>query len=130
MVQSRLLFLLHGFSDDIRCPFSERMIIMHYATLVTVEIEPCEEDMVRVIGARSLDIYQSEVKMRSTVFSSRMAEEVDTVMEPFYCETDNPDYLEFEDKTEEYWEAYENETVNLVRFPNGTVLTEIGRAHV
>lgn len=115
---------------------------MHYATLVTVEIEPCEEDMVRAIGARSLiqeieeqkkenpehhimlDIYQSEVKMRSTVFSSRMAEEVDTVMEPFYCETDNPDYLEFEDKTEEYREAYENETVNLIRFPNGTVLTE------
>lgn len=27
---------------------------MHYSTLVTVEIEPCEEDMVRVIGARSL----------------------------------------------------------------------------
>ena len=93
---------------------------MHYATLVTVEIEHGEEDIVRVIGAKKLvqeieekkkenpeyhimlDIYQSEVKMRSTVFSSRMAEEVDTVMEPFYCETDNPDYLEFEDKTEEY----------------------------
>lgn len=115
---------------------------MHYATLVTVEIEHGEEDIVRVIGAKKLvqeieekkkenpehhimlDIYQSEVKMRSTVFSSRMAEEVDTVMEPFYCETDNPDYLEFEDKTEEYREAYENETVNLVRFPNGTILTE------
>lgn len=115
---------------------------MHYATLVTVEIEHGEEDIVRVIGAKKLvqeieekkkenpehhimlDIYQSEVKMRSTVFSSRMAEEVDTVMEPFYCETDNPNYLEFEDKTEEYREAYENETVNLVRFPNGTVLTE------
>jgi|InofroStandDraft_1065614.scaffolds.fasta_scaffold18781_6 hypothetical protein len=27
---------------------------MHYATLVTVEIEPCEEDMVRVIGTRKL----------------------------------------------------------------------------
>lgn len=142
MVQSRLLFLLHGFSDDIRCPFSERMIIMHYATLVTVEIESCEEDMVRVIGARSLiqeieeqkkenlehhimlDIYQSEVKMRSTVFSNRMAEETDTVMEPFCSETDNSDYLEFEDKTEEYRKTYENETVNLIRFPNGTVLTE------
>lgn len=115
---------------------------MHYATLVTVEIEHGEEDIVRVIGAKKLvqeieekkkenpeyhimlDIYQSEVKMRSTVFSSRMAEELDTVMEPFYCETDNPDYLEFEDKTEEYRKTYENETVNLVRFPNGTVLTE------
>lgn len=115
---------------------------MHYATLVTVEIEPTVEDMDRVIEAEKLiqemeeqkkknpkhhimlDIYQSEVKMRSTVFSSQMAEEVDTVMEPFYCETDNPDYLEFEDKTEEYLEAYKNETVNLVRFPNGTVLTD------
>lgn len=115
---------------------------MHYATLVTVDIEPSEEDMARVTEAKKLiqeleekkkenpkhhivlDIYQSEIKMRSTVFSSRMADEVDAVMEPFYSETDNPDYLEFEDKTEEYREAYENETVNLVRFPNGTVLTE------
>ncbi len=70
-----------------------------------------------------LDIYQSEIKMHSTVFSSRMAEEVDTTMEPFYSETDNLDYLEFEDKTEEYRDEYENETVNLVRFPNGTCLT-------
>lgn len=131
------------FSEYMVCPFFKKEDkSMHYATLVTVEIEYGEEDIVRVIGAKKLvqeieekkkenpehhimlDIYQSEVKMRSTVFSSRMAEEVDTVMEPFYCETDNPDYLEFEDKTEEYREAYENETVNLVRFPNGTVLTE------
>lgn len=62
--------------------------------------------------------------MRSTAFSNRMTEEVNTVMAPFYCETDNPDYLEFEDKTEEYRKAYETETVNLVRFPNGTILTE------
>lgn len=115
---------------------------MHYATLVTVEIEPCEEDMEIAAAAGSLiqeieehkkknpehhimlDIYQSEIKMRSTAFSSRMAEEVDTVMEPFYCDTDNPDYLEFEDRTEEYRETYETETVNLVRFPNGALLTE------
>lgn len=115
---------------------------MHYATLVTVEIEPCEENMEIAAAAGSLiqeieeqkkknpehhimlDIFQSEVKMRSTAFSSRMAEEVDTVMEPFNCETDNPDYLEFEDKMEEYRKAYETETVNLVRFPNGTVLTD------
>lgn len=115
---------------------------MHYATLVTVDIESSEEDTVRVAGAKKLiqeieekkkehpehhivlDIYQSEIRMRSTVFSSRMADEVDAVMEPFYSDTDNPDYLVFEDKTEEYREAYENETVNLVRFPNGMVLTE------
>lgn len=115
---------------------------MHYSTLVTVDIEPCKEDEKRKAEAQELlqeienqkkenpehhimlDIYQSEIKMRSTVFSSRMAEEVDAAMEPFYSETDNPDYLEFEDKTEEYRGEYENETVNLVRFPNGTVLTE------
>lgn len=115
---------------------------MHYATLVTVDIEPCMEDEKRKAEAQELlqeienqkkenpehhimlDIYQSEIKMHSTVFSSRMADEVDTIMAPFYCETDNPDYLEFEDKTEEYRKVYENETVNLVRFPNGTILTD------
>lgn len=113
---------------------------MHYATLVTVEIEACDEDMARVTGARSiiqeieeqkkenpghhtiLDIYQSEVKMRNTAFSNRMVEEVDAAMEPFYSDTDNPKYLEFEDKTENYRKRYETETVNLVCFPNGTVL--------
>ena len=115
---------------------------MHYATLVTVEVEHNEEDLVRVIGAAKLmqeieekkkesrehrvvlEIYQSMVGMRSTVFSSRMADEVDAVMEPFYSDTDNPDYLEFEDKTEEHRQEYENGTVNVVRFPNGTVRTE------
>ncbi len=114
---------------------------MHYATLVTVEIEACDEDMARVTGARSiiqeieeqkkenpghhtiLDIYRSEVKVRSTAFSSKMADEVDAAMEPFYSDTDNPKYLEFEDKTENYRKRYETEKVNLVRFPNGTVLT-------
>ena len=74
---------------------------MHYATLVTVEIEQCEEDMARATEVQNLiraieaqkkenpehhimlDIYRSEAGMRSTVFSSRMAEEVDSVMEPF-----------------------------------------------
>lgn len=113
---------------------------MHYALLVTVEIEACDEDMARVTGARSiiqeieeqkkenpghhtiLDIYRSEVKKRSTAFSGKMADEVDAAMEPFYSDTDNPNYLEFEDKTENYQKRYETETVNLVRFPNGTVL--------
>lgn len=115
---------------------------MHYSTLVTVDIEPCMEDEKRKAEAQELlrkienqkkenpehhimlDIYQSEIKMRSTAFSSRMAEEVDAVMEPFYSDTDNPDYLEFEDKTEEYREVYENKTVDLVRFPNGTIFTD------
>ena len=115
---------------------------MHYATLVTVDIEPSVEDMSRVTVVEKmiremrekekknpvyhtvLAIYQSEVEMRSTAFSNRMVDEVDAIMEPFYSETDNPDFLEFEDKTGEYRNEYENETVNLVRFPNGMVLTE------
>lgn len=115
---------------------------MHFATLVAVDIEPCAEDEKRKAEAQELfqeieawkkvnpehrimlSIYQSEIEMRSTVFSNRMADEVDAVMEPFCSDTDNPDYLEFEDKTEEYRQEYENGAVNLVRFPNGTVRTE------
>ncbi len=115
---------------------------MHYATIVAVEIEPCTADEIRISEVESmlrriqeekkknpehgimLNIYESEVRMHSTTFSDAMANEVDAVMEPYSCNTDNPEYLEFEDKTEEYREAYENETVNLVRFPNGTVLTD------
>lgn len=136
-VSAAHIFWIYGLSF-----FKKEDERMHYATLVTVEIEPCEEDMARATEAQNLiraievqkkenpehhimlDIYQSEVRMRSTAFSNRMAEEVDAVMEPFYNDTDNPDYLEFEDKTEEYRKAYETETVNLVRFPNGTVLTD------
>lgn len=142
ITENRLLFLLLVFPEDMCCPFSERMIIMHYVTLVTVDIEPYMEDETTKAKARELlqkienhkkenqehhiilDIYQLEMTMRSTAFSNKVVEEVDAVLEPFYCDVDNPDYLEFEDKTEEYREAYENKTVNLVRFPNGTVLTD------
>ncbi len=122
-------------------PFSERMIIMHYATLVTVEIESCMENETRTMEAQELiekftnfkrrnseydvmlDICTDELRMRSTVFSSRMADEVETIMVPFYCDTDHLDYLKFDDRKKEYRKAYETETVDLIRFPNGKILT-------
>ena len=53
MVQGRLLFLL--FSENAACPlFKKEDEHMHYATLVTVEIEPCEENMEIAAAAGSL----------------------------------------------------------------------------
>lgn len=130
------------FSEYMVCPFLERMMSMHYATLVTVEIAPCTEDEVRKSLAKflireietqkkknpqheiMLDIYESEVKEHSTAFSHEVAYAVDAVMEPYYCDTDNPEYLVFENKTYEYIEEYQTGSVNLVQFPNGALIPE------
>ena len=53
MVQDRLLFL--SFFEYAACPlFKKEDEHMHYATLVTVEMEPCEENMEIAAAAGSL----------------------------------------------------------------------------
>ena len=48
---------------------------------------------------------------------------IDEIMEPFSENTENPDYLEFQNKEEEYRQAYETQTVDCIRMANGSLLT-------
>lgn len=56
-----------------------------------------------------------------STFEREASSMIDELMKPF-CEcTEDPQYLEFEDKTQEITEGYEKNTVDCVRFPNGTI---------
>lgn len=115
---------------------------MHYATIVTVEVEPdifdeafaaIAEENVRTLESimeqeperkSLLKIIMGEEKLRSTAFSGRMADEVFSLMKRYDYNTDDPEYLEFDDRTEEYRQEYENEAVNLIYFPDGRICPE------
>ncbi len=53
--------------------------------------------------------------------------EIDELMAPFCEGTDDPAYLEFEDRTDDLRRDYETDKINCVRFPDGTVVPEYDR---
>ena len=53
--------------------------------------------------------------------------EIDELMAPFCEGTDDPAYLEFEDRTDDLRRDYETDKINCVRFPDGTVVPEYNR---
>ncbi|MDR0287565.1 MAG: hypothetical protein LBI03_07685, partial [Clostridiales bacterium] len=48
---------------------------------------------------------------------------ISDVMDPFWETTEDPDYLEFNDKTEELAEEYKNKKVNCIRLPHGRIVS-------
>ena len=52
-------------------------------------------------------------------FSRRLTSIVEDLLEKFYCDTKNPAYLVFEDKTQEIIDEYENGTANVYRLADG-----------
>lgn len=63
-------------------------------------------------------IQERLVKQKNS-FSRRLTAVVEDVLEKFYCETENPAYLVFEDKTQDIIDEYENGTANVYRLANG-----------
>lgn len=57
-----------------------------------------------------------------TPFSRAVSRRVDNMMEPYNQNTEDPDYLEFDDRTEEITEEYEDGKPDCIRLPEGTVL--------
>ena len=53
--------------------------------------------------------------------------EIDELMAPFCEGTDDPAYLEFEDRTDDLRRDFETDKINCVRFPDGTVVPEYSR---
>ena len=111
---------------------------MHFVTLATVEVPHIEEDeeLNAKIAAEvekfekqdSTDvmtaIYRRKYQARLTSFSRAVDDALFDVMEPFSANTDDPQYIEFEDYTDEVEEEYDSGTLNCVRFPDGRILTE------
>ena len=113
---------------------------MHCLTLVTAEIPSLEENL-----AKNESIAQQkkelEKKLQSgdssciprillsscnnlrDTFSRSVNESVSSLLEPYDSGTENPDYLEFWDKTDEIQAAF-MQTQDCIKLPNGTIISK------
>lgn len=109
---------------------------MHFVTLATVEIPPIKEDeeLNAKIAAEaeerekqgSTDVMAAGCRRKSlskrTGFSRAVDKALADVMEPFSLNTEEPQYLEFDDYTDEVEEAYHSDTRFCVRLADGRVI--------
>lgn len=117
---------------------------MHFITTVVVHLPQIQEDAetdkevfeyreslkeqlkcALEIGPKvSLECHLSELGNYTSAFGRAVVEAVGDCMEP-YCEnTENPEYLEFDDMTEEITRTYNSGTEDYVRMPNGSLVSK------
>lgn len=112
---------------------------MHFISLVTVEIPELTEDQAENQEVKKclkelkkaykqnpkniiLELQIERLEGLTTEFARTVDYEVSEIMEPYDAGTEDPKYLEFDDRTEELKEAYFNGRPDCIRLPNGTIL--------
>ena len=116
---------------------------MHYLTLVTVDIPEIEEDFKENDRVRQailkmklikkhrfeklgkepplmMDINISNTQAMCSSFARAVDAAVWDVMEPYSENTEDPEYLEFDDRTDEAKEEYLTENSLMIHLPNGS----------
>ena len=97
---------------------------MHYVTLATVRLPQIEENEAenaevaaeaqrvqeKMQGEILEDFYKRLFIGRATTFARAVASEVEPVMEPFWEQTEDPEYLVFDDHSQEIREQYDHDT--------------------
>lgn len=115
---------------------------MHFRTMLFVDLpevkpdpkrEQCVLSQLEALKAKQPGKIAESVLMECcaqrltnvmTAFGYELVDVVDSAMERFYCNTENPEYLEFEDRTEEYQKDYAK-NVDCVVMPGGKIM-ELG----
>lgn len=110
---------------------------MHFSYLVTVDVPQITpnpeqdkkiEEEIAEIEQRMTDeskphsmrnIHLSLLYGLRNEFARKVYEQIGIVMEPYSESTEDPEYLEFDDRTEELREEYENGTVDCIELPEG-----------
>ena len=112
---------------------------MHFISLVTVEIPKMKEDYIKnqliqeslqnLKAARKqneksilLEFQIGKLMGLTTEFARRVDFEVGEIMMPYNECTEDPKYLEFDDRTEELKNEYFQGTPDCIRLPNGSIL--------
>lgn len=119
---------------------------MHFSYLVTVDVPEIKPDPINdaLVDTQihklelekeadnsknfMLDIHLKELYGLRNPFARKVYEQLYNVMEPYSENTENPDYLYFEDRTEELREEYENGTVDCIKLPEGRKVSVDNRA--
>ena len=114
---------------------------MHYSHLVTVDIPPITPDpatdklideaiekMLTEKDKRNndnfmLNIHLEELFGLRNPFAREVHKQISSVMEPYSECTEDSDYLEFEDHTEELKDDYENNSIDCIKLPEGRIVS-------
>ena len=121
------------------CLFSERMANMHFLTLTAVQVSNMTEDLeqnkiveeqktklqeaIQANGRETAvhSVFLQRLDQLSTTFSRAVDEAVAEQLEPFNTSTEDPNYLEFVDQTEELKREYEG-TIDCIKLPQGKIV--------
>lgn len=109
---------------------------MHFVTLATVELPHIEEDeeLNAKIAEKAENLkeqaktdymagfYYRQIQSKLSSFSRAVDDALFNVMEPFWLNTENPEYLEFDDYTDEVEDEYHSDSMTCVRLPEGRVV--------
>lgn len=112
---------------------------MHFLTLTAVQIPDMEEDLAKnsIVEEQKKklqeaakenggetafhSVFQQWLEQFSATFSRAVDEAVAEQLEPFNTSTDDPNYLEFVDQTEELKQEYEG-TIDCIKLPQGKIV--------
>lgn len=112
---------------------------MHFLTLTAVQVFEMEEDLeqnkiveeqknklqeaIQANGRETAvhSVFLQRLAQLSTTFSRAVDEAVSEKLEPFNTSTDDPNYLEFVDQTEELKREYEG-TIDCIKLPQGKIV--------
>ena len=121
------------------CLFLERTVCMHFLTLTAVQVPHMEEDLEqnKIVEEQKKKLQEAEnengwkaafrsvflqqLDQLSTTFSKAVDEAVTEKLEPFNTSTEDPNYLEFVDQTEELKQEYEG-SIDCVKLPQGKIV--------
>ena len=115
---------------------------MHYLTLAAIEIHEVVEDRETDIWIAEileelktqkqtdtknimLDIESGKWENLQSAFSRAVDSGISDVMYPYYASTEDPEYLEFDNRTEKLREEYEG-VADCIKLPQGTIVEQHG----
>lgn len=124
------------------CLLSERKERMHFLTLAAIEIPVVEEnrELDREIEERleelilqkqsdtknyMLDLAIARCQNLQSAFSRALDRGICDMMYPYYASMEDPEYLEFDDRTEKLRAEYDG-TVDCIKLPQGTIVEQYG----
>ncbi len=117
---------------------------MHFTTLVTLDIPTVEEaigddaaiqetlTLLKIAQARlpkdiMRDFLIRHLEGLKTIFARTVNNAVDLLLEPYAEQTENQEYLEFDDRTEDLRDEYEHGCVDCFKLPGGMLVSKYHR---
>ena len=91
----------------------------YYAAKIAAIKEKMEEDPKNLV----LDVILRHLQNKVSTLERSVEHEIGELMAPFCEGTEDPEFLEFDDRTDDLHREYETDRTNCVRLPNGVIVS-------